>query len=504
MGEGIPLEDAESAAAAAAAGGAAGTNHSDEDAPPHTPNTPHTAEQANESRANLRRLTSVAGLPLLQPKVLTKVATMKEQRSAEVESTPFKKINLPVLGEVGWDDVEREAWKWIKNPVNLALVLWAIGVCISGGLYGLIILGVLDLAIPNAETRADWGEVCNQIMNAFFTLMCIVLQPERLRLAIRLYVWAPQDILVMRATLCKDGLRKPDEWKHMFVVVFLLNMNCVCQYVLAGLNWGYTRQTRPIYVVLPFLVGAVGSGFLAGLYAGLSPLGQDVDGGPLPEDDIEGAMSSKAAAFEKKRLYFENERIEAVEPQWQGNVVCGYCSNPQVACMSTCCCICILGVNQEKLGFGNKWTHIFSFSLFLFAPLLIFGLAAIDIKYDLTRRVILGVGVLFSVLGILYGGYWRMRMRRAYKLPKHRWFYGHGMLTDFVTWLLCSCCALSQEVRTCEYYEVFDGKIYERPEEGVGAGKAKEMGVIAEEEEAGEGGEGKGTEMEAPDVPKMV
>lgn len=33
----------------------------------------------------------------------------------------------------------------------------------------------------------------------------------------------------MRKVYCKGNVRKPNEWKHMAVIVFFLNMNCFSQ-----------------------------------------------------------------------------------------------------------------------------------------------------------------------------------------------------------------------------------------------------------------------------------
>lgn len=67
---------------------------------------------------------------------------------------------------------------------------------------------------------------------------------------------------------------------------------------------------------------------------------------------------------------------------------------------------------------------------------------------------------MLCVFGLLYGGFWRIRMRERYKLPAKTWCCGQPNMTDCTQWLFCSCCSLCQEVRTAEAFAVIDDKFY--------------------------------------------
>lgn len=47
-------------------------------------------------------------------------------------------------------------------------------------------------------------------------------------------------------------------------------------------------------------------------------------------------------------------------------------------------------------------------------------------------------------------------MRKRFGLPGNRWCCGQPNVTDLVQWLFCSVCSLCQEVRTGNFYEVYE------------------------------------------------
>lgn len=71
-------------------------------------------------------------------------------------------------------------------------------------------------------------------------------------------------------------------------------------------------------------------------------------------------------------------------------------------------------------------------------------------------------GIVLSVFGLLYGGFWRIKMRERFKLPAQRWCCGQPNMTDCIMWLFCAPCALCQEVRTAEAHDIRDDKFYVR------------------------------------------
>lgn len=61
-------------------------------------------------------------------------------------------------------------------------------------------------------------------------------------------------------------------------------------------------------------------------------------------------------------------------------------------------------------------------------------------------------------------------MRETYHLPEETWCCNHPDVSDFARWLLCSGCALCQEVRTAEAFDITDNRFYVKAaERGGGA-----------------------------------
>jgi Cys-rich protein (TIGR01571 family) len=75
-------------------------------------------------------------------------------------------------------------------------------------------------------------------------------------------------------------------------------------------------------------------------------------------------------------------------------------------------------------------------------------------------------GIVLSVFGLLYGGFWRIRMRERYNLPQTNWCCGCPGVTNCAQWLFCAPCSLCQEVRTAEAYEIKDDKFYTKKTSG--------------------------------------
>jgi hypothetical protein len=145
---------------------------------------------------------------------------------------------------VDWASVRRTCKEWIANPMNIALVLWLLCVGVSGGMFVLLLLGLLDGAFPAAADRNRWIEINNQVLNALFTLMSLYQHPALCHHLFLLCRWRPADAAELRADYCKDGaaaVPRPGDRAHIAVVVVLLHVTVVSQYVLCGLYWGYTR-----------------------------------------------------------------------------------------------------------------------------------------------------------------------------------------------------------------------------------------------------------------------
>jgi Cys-rich protein (TIGR01571 family) len=133
-----------------------------------------------------------------------------------------------------------------------------------------------------------------------------------------------------------------------------------------------------------------------------------------------------------------------------------------LAYLSMFCSCCVFGWNMSRLGLGNMYVHIATFVLFCLAPFFIFDLAAISVDDEAVRDALGLAGVFLCVLGLLYGGFWRIQMRRRFGLPENRACCGKPDLTDCMQWLCCYSCTLAQEVRTADAYEVVQDTLQDK------------------------------------------
>lgn len=445
-----------------------------------SPRTPQEISQSSSSEPGLRTL-SWQHTIFSPAKAFHALKQAKEELSlltpAELSSNSNEEgFNLPLLGQVKWEELKDALKVWLKNPKNLAVCLWGLAVGISGALLFLVMVGLLDQKLPDKTQRDTWFEVNNQILNALFTMMCLYLHPQRCLHLVMLFRWHPKDITKLRSIYCKKGTYKPHEWAHMLVVVALLQINCFAQYALCGLNWGFKRSQRPAVGVGLCLAVAIGSPATAGIYSILSPLGKDY----YIDEEKDVHMQEAVLAHKMKlgrtpslrigrapriccgELSFASKDGALVdEPHWKGGLL-NCCEDPPVAVLTTLCAFCVFGWNMERLGFGNRYVHIVTFILLCTAPYWILTLAAINIDNVTVRRGLGISGIVLSIFGLLYGGFWRVQMRRTFNLPAQYWCFGKPILTDCMQWLFCAFCSLCQEVRTSEQYRIRESTFYER------------------------------------------
>lgn len=308
-------------------------------------------------------------------------------------------INLPMIGQVKWEDLKAHAITWLKDPKNLVLLVWIIAVAVSGAILFMVMVGMLNAVLPKKSDRDLWFEISNQILNALFTLMALYNHPTRILHLIYLIRYNPVDIIRLRQKYCKDGQRKPHEWAHIMVVVLLLHLNCVAQYALCGLNWGYRRSNRPAIGVGITLLLSFGAAAAAGIYNTLSPLGKDYHPeGDVSDEELMSVMekgdsighssSAHPALFrlhnpkykllESRKSFTCREGRPVQDPQWEGGLFTCH-EEPTISVLSVLCFPCVMGFNYERLGFGNRYVHMVTFLLLLGAPFLVFNLAAINI-----------------------------------------------------------------------------------------------------------------------------
>ncbi|GAB2288163.1 hypothetical protein Dimus_022505 [Dionaea muscipula] len=368
--------------------------------------------------------------------------------------------------KIDWDSLKSVCKEWFRNPMNMALFVWITCVAITGAILFLVMTGMLNHAIPRKSQRDTWFEVNNQILNALFTLMCLYQHPKRFYHLIMLCRWKPEDISTLRKIYCKDGTYKPHEWAHMMVVVVLLHVNCFAQYALCGLNVGYKRSERPVIGVAVCISVSMGAAAFAGVYMIVSPLGKEYDfpsdeESQVPLESVHGSPHGqrRLKSFER-RLSFaarDEHNRAVVRPLWKGGIL-DFWDDITLAYLSLFCSFCVFGWNMERLGFGNMYVHIATFILFCTAPYWIFNLAAINIDNQPARQTLVVTGALLCVFGLLYGGYWRIQMRKRFKLPAYKFCCGKPAVSDCTLWLCCCWCSLAQEVRTGNFYDIVEEK----------------------------------------------
>ncbi|KAG4393210.1 hypothetical protein GLYMA_03G041200v4 [Glycine max] len=414
-----------------------------------------------------KMLTSIANIFKLQRLTLTPHANsaspsakLRKKTEERYEFSHFvpssirenlrKPFNCFFAKKIDWPSLRRSCKQWIKNPLNMAILLWITCVAVSGAILFLVMTGMLNKILNKQSQRNSWFEVNNQFLNALFTLMCLYQHPKRFHHLVLLCRWKPKDIIILRKLYCKNGTCKPHEWFHMMVVVVLLHVNCFAQYALCGLNWGFNRSERPVVGVGICISIAIAAPALAGVYCIASPLGKEYETEEAAQNHI---PTSNTFASRNDHSLVE------YTPQWRGGLF-DLWDNLSVACLTLFCSFCVFGRNMERQNFGNKYVHIATFLLFCVAPFWIFNMATINIDDEPVRLVLGLLGIFLCVFGLLYGGYWRIQMRERFNLPPNKLCCGKPAVTDCIQWLFCCWCSLAQEVRTAESYDIVEDKFF--------------------------------------------
>ena len=372
-----------------------------------------------------------------------------------------ERLNGVFARKIDWGSLMKMGKEWFRNPMNMALFAWIICVAVSGAILFLVMTGMLNSALPKKPQRDVWFEVNNQILNALFTLMCLYQYPQRFYHLVLLCRWKPDDISKLRKIYCKNGTYKPHEWTHMMVVVVLLHINCFAQYALCGLNLGYKRSQRPAIGVGICISVAIAAPAVAGVYTIISPLGRDYDSHMDEEAQLrttsgDGSNGLRLKSLQKRYSFAASGQQQIVDrPQWSGGIL-DFWDDISLAFLSLFCSFCVFGWNMERLGFGNMYVHIATFVLFCMAPFWIFILAAVNINNDAVREALGVTGVILCAFGLLYGGFWRIQMRKRFNLPAYNFCCGDPTAADCTLWLCCCWCSLAQEVRTGNSYDIVE------------------------------------------------
>ncbi|TVU47373.1 hypothetical protein EJB05_06972, partial [Eragrostis curvula] len=377
-----------------------------------------------------------------------------------------RRFRVPFVRRIKWAKLWSYAVSWCRKPANIAMLIWLGFVAAGLLILFMLMTGMLNDAIPDDERRKKWTEVVNQILNALFTIMCLYQHPKIFHHLVLLLRWRPGDEGdrdEARKVYCKDGAARPRDRAHMLVVVALLHVTCLAQYYCCALFWSYSRRDRPDWALNIGYGLGTGCPVIAGLYAAYSPLGRKQAGEPDTESSSSSSSADGAAAERDNRgdveIKIYNRRVVVSSPEWSGGLF-DCCDDGTVCALSATCTFCVFGWNMERLGFGNMYVHAFTFILLCVAPFLIFSVTALNIHDPDIRNVVVAAGVFLGFCGFLYGGFWRAQMRKRYKLPGRRgwWWCGSAAVGDCVKWLFCWSCALAQEVRTANFYDVEDDR----------------------------------------------
>ncbi|EOY17638.1 PLAC8 family protein [Theobroma cacao] len=403
-----------------------------------------------------------------------RIAEERDEVSRLVASSSGHRFRERLTGvfakKIDWVSLMKMSKQWIKDPMNMALFVWIMCVAISGAILFLVMTGMLNAVLPKKSQRDAWFEVNNQILNALFTLMCLYQHPKRFYHLVLLCRWKPEDISRLRKIYCKNGTYKPHEWAHMMVVIVLLHINCFAQYALCGLNLGYRRSERPAIGVGICVSVAIAAPAMAGVYTIVSPLGKDYDS-EIDEEaqrqidtrESERPEQLRRQSLEKRYSFASGgeERIVESRPLWSGGIF-DFWDDISLAYLSLFCSFCVFGWNMERLGFGNMYVHIATFLLFCMAPFWIFNLAAVNIDNETVREALSVTGIVLCMFGLLYGGFWRIQMRKRFNLPAYDFCCGQPAVSDCTLWLFCCWCALAQEARTGNSYDIVEDKFMKK------------------------------------------
>lgn len=423
---------------------------------PHESPTPRVLDflKARPSRNWLRKLRLSSPLA-----VFRRTVNKRERVSLSVPSPAGirRRFNIRFFRRINWGSIFGMCKEWLSHPMNIALVLWLLCVAVAGAFLGLLFLGALNSTFPSKAERNYWIENCNQVLNALFTLMSIYQHPIIFYHLFMLCRWNSEDIVELRKIYCKNAAYRPREWAHMMVVVVLLHVTCFAQYGLCGLYWKFPEPVRPELIEgLLFALGIVAPVFAAA-YTVYSPLGREFD-----LDSDEESQDLKQSIKAGLNLY--DNRVVVSQPEWVGGLF-DIRDDLTVGYLSFFCTFCVFGWNMERLGFGNMYVHVFTFFLLCITPFWIFSNTALKIHNIVIDDVMWIVGVVLCVLGLLYGGFWRIQMRKKFKLPGNTFCCGSASLTDYFRWMFCWACSLAQEVRTGNFYDIEDDSLYRRLQE---------------------------------------
>ncbi|MQL94706.1 hypothetical protein Taro_027369 [Colocasia esculenta] len=312
--------------------------------------SPSQAGQLHGSRGRIADFLTArfSGSWFLAPfSIFRRAVERREEASLSIPTTagvPWRS-RTRFLRKIDWVHLWRASKEWMKNPKNVAVLLWLVCVACFLSLLFLLLTELLDGAFPTTASRNHWVEICNQVLNALFTLMSLYQHPNLFHHLVLLCRWRPEDIVELRKVYCKNGAYRPHEWAHITVVVFLLNVACLAQYVLCGIYWGYRNRKRPEFAEDFFVILGIAAPVLAGAYTVYSPLGREYQSAGSDGESQRGVLEPRKGT--RAGLKLGEQRVPVSRPEWSGGLF-DVGDDVPVALLSFFCTCCVFGIQIRR------------------------------------------------------------------------------------------------------------------------------------------------------------
>ncbi|KAI9072217.1 hypothetical protein K1719_045820 [Acacia pycnantha] len=91
-----------------------------------------------------------------------RLATARDQISQSVPSSShgFRERLSGIFAEkLDWDSLKKKCQEWIRDPMNMALLVWITCVAVSGAILFLVMTGMLNSVLPKKSQRNAWFEM---------------------------------------------------------------------------------------------------------------------------------------------------------------------------------------------------------------------------------------------------------------------------------------------------------------------------------------------------------
>jgi len=108
------------------------------------------------------RLVKPMGAALSPSKTFARIQEEREELSAMTPNPKehhlrSRSITLPYIGEVTMGTLKGWAKEWLRNPKNIAFLIWIVAVVISGAILFMVMVGMLNAVLPKKADRDMCG-----------------------------------------------------------------------------------------------------------------------------------------------------------------------------------------------------------------------------------------------------------------------------------------------------------------------------------------------------------